>query len=711
MKSTNLKIMKRHGINVPNFIIIDKFSDIDLLKLNSDKYAVRSNCDAEDSQNKAYAGYFYTELNVGYNNLKNAITKVKNSYNKLQGYTGSKTVIIQEMIDADYSGVVFTSNPNGLLSEIVINYSIGTGAVVDGTSDSYIAYYNKNDNSIIKNHGFNIDNNVLKDIINNALHIENIFNEPMDIEFAVKDNMVYILQARPITTLNTEHRIILDNSNIVESYPGVSLPLTQDFAKEVYYKVFKSMVYALTNDKKLVEDMDNNLKSMIESYNGTLYYNITNWYNIINILPMSNKLIDIWQNMLGVEDKTVSIDNIKISANTKLNITKNFIKYLRIAPKEMNKLNKWFKHQIINYNKQLNDAKSLTELINLYDKLMTELTDVWYITLINDMYTFIYTSLASNKNKEYISNIKGLESRKPLEALITLYDTYRYFGNKSIEYSESKEDFIRKYGDRCAEELKLETKTYRTNPEMLDSLMENFTYNEYENNKNTYSRNLNVVRARVGIYNREISRLNRSRIYGIAREIMIRIGEIFKNNNIISNIDDIFYLRLHEIRNAKHDMKYIITERKEEYAFYKTLPVANRVIFCNKIVNKKPLDLTEINLLNTSNTLVGISVSSGKVIGKAVIVDNPSNIAIDKDSILVTKSTDPGWVFLIEQCAGIIAEKGSLLSHTAIISREMHKPALVGVKNATSIIKKGDIIELDSDNCKIKIKERYDNEH
>ena len=615
------------------------------------------------------------------------------------------------MIDADYSGVVFTSNPNGLLSEVVINYGAGIGAVVDGTSDSCTAYYNKNDKSILKSKEFNINNTVLKHIIKNALHIESIFNKPMDIEFAIKNNMVYILQARPITTLNTEHRIILDNSNIVESYPGVSLPLTQDFAKEVYYKVFKSMVYALTNDKKLVEAMDSNLKSMIESYNGALYYNITNWYNIINILPMYNKLIDIWQNMLGVEDKTVSIDSIKISASTKLNIIKNFIKYLRVTPKEMNKLNKWFKCQISSYNKQIDNAKSATELLELYDKLMTELTDVWYITLINDMYTFIYTSLASRKNKEYISNIKGLESRKPLEALNKLYFKYDYFGKESKTYKKNRAEFINKYGDRCVEELKLETKTYRTNPELLDEMMDNFNYSELDNVKYRYTHNLNVVRARVGIYNREISRLNRSRIYGIAREIMLRIGGIFKNNNIISDIDDIFYLRLHEIRNAKHDMKSIIAERKEEYTFYKTLPVANRVIFCNKIVNKKPLDLTEINLLNTSNTLVGTSVSSGKVIGKAVIVDNPSNINIDKDSILVTKSTDPGWVFLIEQCVGIIAEKGSLLSHTAIISREMHKPALVGVKDATSIIRTGDIIELDADNCKITIKERNNDEH
>ena len=61
----------------------------------------------------------------------------------------------------------------------------------------------------------------------------------MDIEFAIKDDVIYVLQARPITTLHSDNILILDNSNIVESYPGVSLPLTQSFVKEIYYKIFR----------------------------------------------------------------------------------------------------------------------------------------------------------------------------------------------------------------------------------------------------------------------------------------------------------------------------------------------------------------------------------------------------------------------------------------------------------------------------------------
>ena len=67
-----------------------------------------------------------------------------------------------------------------------------------------------------------------------------------------------------------------------------------------------------------------------------------------------------------------------------------------------------------------------------------------------------------------------------------------------------------------------------------------------------------------------------------------------------------------------------------------------------------------------------------------------------KDKILITKMTDPGWVFLIKNCLGIIAEKGSMLSHTAIITRELKKPSVVNVKDITKVVKTGDTVELNA---------------
>jgi pyruvate,water dikinase len=87
-----------------------------------------------------------------------------------------------------------------------------------------------------------------------------------------------------------------------------------------------------------------------------------------------------------------------------------------------------------------------------------------------------------------------------------------------------------------------------------------------------------------------------------------------------------------------------------------------------------------------------------------VITDPRSDLRIDGE-ILVSPMTDPGWVFLMVAAGGLVVERGSLLSHTAIIGRELGIPTVVGVANATRRIKDGDLIELDGQAGTVRIVE------
>ena len=107
---------------------------------------------------------------------------------------------------------------------------------------------------------------------------------------------------------------------------------------------------------------------------------------------------------------------------------------------------------------------------------------------------------------------------------------------------------------------------------------------------------------------------------------------------------------------------------------------------------------TNINMnkfYNDTKELRGIPCSNGKVRGEVLVITDVNEAKDVKDKILVTKMTDPGWVFLLATAKGVIAEKGSLLSHTAIISRELKIPSIVGVNNLLNTIKSGDIVEMD----------------
>ena len=117
-----------------------------------------------------------------------------------------------------------------------------------------------------------------------------------------------------------------------------------------------------------------------------------------------------------------------------------------------------------------------------------------------------------------------------------------------------------------------------------------------------------------------------------------------------------------------------------------------------------PLPLTPAEGYNeVENVLYGNGISKGVVEGQATIVIHPNTELKVEDNILVTSTTDPGWIFLMVKAKGLVSEKGSSLSHTAIIGRELGIPTIVGVENATRAIKTGNIIRMDGSSGSINI--------
>ena len=114
-------------------------------------------------------------------------------------------------------------------------------------------------------------------------------------------------------------------------------------------------------------------------------------------------------------------------------------------------------------------------------------------------------------------------------------------------------------------------------------------------------------------------------------------------------------------------------------------PLRNNVL--EKQISKKS---------KSSGELQGLGSTAGKVVGKAHVVTDPNNPPkITDDMILVAKETDPGWMFLMLAAKGIIVERGSMLSHTAITGRKFNIPTIVALPGATSLIPDGAKIEMD----------------
>ncbi|MDE6949406.1 MAG: phosphoenolpyruvate synthase [Lachnospiraceae bacterium] len=779
-KARNLFLLREAGFPVPPFFCVENaFGEEEVLDRLAEgfpdtaSFSVRSCASLEDSAGYSFAGQFRTFLGVPREDvcarirdvLADAAAPEHISYcetHRLDSSALTMHVMIQEMVEADLAGVLFTANPQGILNESVIVCGRGTGdGIVEDKTDATTYYYNLSDQSCYYEQVGEsplLTDTQIKELIRSSQQIKELFElktnptaeMQFDIEFAIKEDTLYFLQVRPVTTFDHNAPvIILDNSNIVESYPGITLPLTQSFIREAYYQVFKNLLIRLTEDADTVKGIDETLKYMVDMANGRVYYRISNWYDVLLFLPFHRYLIPIWQEMMGVKTKTVT-SSLKepISFSTRLKVTRSFFSLLRTCPKEMEALDQYFRKITDQFNALDRDTDDNRILLDHYHRLQDMTVRKWDMTLVNDMYGFLYTgllkaclrakrvpdhALAANRA---ICGIQKLESMRPIEALRNLAEQaknedllselegidsneayFQYIHRKDTAFSLALQAYILEFGDRNVEELKLESRTFRTDPVLLIRCILQYAeassdtalpcHTQDSPSSDTAAPRLTGLaaffakRAAVGIRNRERSRLHRGRLYGMMRSLVLQMGQNLYAEDRIRQPEDVFWLYCSEIEAAASDgstdLRRIISERKRQYEGFSRLPACSRLVFSGKVTDKAPKESRKVPYSKTENVFYGTPCSPGCVTGEALIVEHPSPALDTKGKILITKMTDPGWVFLIAQAKAILSEKGSLLSHTAIISRELGKPSVVGLDHITEYLKTGDTVCVNGD--------------
>ena len=730
--------------------------------------SVRSSANCEDGEKTSFAGQFESFLFVEFSDIFTSIKKVWASTfspNSLKYFHNNHTntenvamgVVFQEMITPDFSGVSFSSNPSGILSEmlVVIGEGVGENIVLDKVP-TCTYYYSKIDKTYYfeKQEGAYIcQQSMLYSIIEATSLIQEFYNQEVDVEFAVKNNVLYILQSRPITTLNLANSIILDNSNIVESYPGVTSPLTYSFIKSAYTNIFKNVCSKNIANDRIIDLHGDVFDNMIDCVNGRVYYCISNWYYLLRFLPFSKKIIPVWQDMLGVDNKDYTPGNTyDFSLFDKAKILKNSLSSLIKVEKNMDKLDFEFKEIECYFKENYSENMSNQDIKKIYDILFTKVLNNWDVTLVNDLYAFLFTGLLKKRMthqklenaqfNDYISGISKIESLKPILTLLNLskeiscnneflmvlnslksdkefYEIKNTISSENLVLYNKIIRYINIYGDRCICELKLETKTYREYPiELIGKILEytsdvsklNSTIENISNvsgNKTSVSKITKYIstKAQKGIENREKSRLNRTRIYGIVRRLFLHTGTNMVSCGLLECREDIFYLTVDEVFDESnyHEISKKIASRKPQFDMFNNLPIYTRLVFDKKPFDKHHKNINFDNVSFSQNGLSGVGCSNGEIEATVVVIEDATQNVDVKNKIIVTKMTDPGWVFLLSMASGIITEKGSILSHTAIISREIKIPAVVGVDNITSILKTGDKVKMNGNTGIIEV--------
>jgi pyruvate,water dikinase len=749
----------------------------DRLKKNSGLFAVRSSLVGEDAGDISFAGQMDSFLCVPTVNLISSMLKVWASayspralvYRHKKNLSLSDVhmaVIIQVMIDAKCSGVLFTRDPDTVTDRTIISSAFGLGeGVVQGTAETDCYYIDNQNPDLQETVKFNsgcdpvLTKKQVKELFTVGKQIEVYYNQPLDIEWSYDcKGRLHLLQVRPMTTQGNDRQQkmkIWDNANIVESYPGFTLPLTYSFIRQCYEASFRNASLGFLLMKKDIQNDMHIFSDMVSLLNGRVYYNLLNWYKMMSYLPNFSTYKKIWDQMIGINQSS----EFAVSRISTVNKVYSWIKIiiLLLSGKRTTKqFLSWFNNNYESCKKVDFTQQNEDELIESYRMIGYAFSSKWHLTLYNDYCAIKYFDWLrrlcehwiqtenNNIHHDLLCGQNIMESVKPLKALLRI--SVQIHNNKSYHtlfcdpdnkiiwaklqsnrcYEPLKiviDDYVAEYGDRAIEELKLENQTFRESPEQLVKILKAYCKNDLSFESITSDEDQVIQRAedvvkrhlknplkrfifafvlrytRVAIANRETMRLCRSRLFGLVRNLFIHFAEIFLKQGIIKKQDDIYFLTIEEIfdyingSSIHSNLQTLIDLRKKEYASYRTTSNPDRIVL-NGIPypHLQPDDNT--STITSSKHLKGIGCTSGTIEGKAKIVSNPKEFISDKNYILVAQSTDPGWIFLMVQAKGIVIERGSILSHSAIIGRELGIPTVVSVKNATRRIKDGDYIRI-----------------
>lgn len=296
--------------------------------------------------------------------------------------------------------------------------------------------------------------------------------------------------------------------------------------------------------------------------------------------------------------------------------------------------------------------------------------------------------------------------------------------NGGPKFYDALTDFLGKYGMRCPGEIDITNERWIENPlSLIPSIISVANAKSYGEHKINFDKGLKDVEKernkiiskakakglsknkidnldklidtfRKGIALREHFKYCLIRIFWIIKKSILKEAAILEDIGIIDEKEDVYYLWFYEIHDVvenkfKGNLKDTIKSRKEAYIRNGKLNpprviTSNGELYYGNYVNK---DIP-------SNSLPGIPVSQGVIEGKARVILNPNNAHFESGEILIAPFTDPGWTTLFISSKALVTEVGGLMTHGAVIAREYGMPAVVGVKNATKLIKTGDRIRV-----------------
>lgn len=656
-KTLNLKLCVDRGFNVPAFVALPSSLSEALFKneslrdmigkkaariLRGKRYAVRSSALIEDSENSSFAGQFSTKIDLVENELEQAIKEVLDQADRfLKGDLDKFSIIIQEYIAPDISGVAFTRNPGGG-REMILEYGYCPGEkIVSGQiKPTRTAFYWDGRPET------ELPAPLLRSgVVQKFKDIEKIFGAPQDIEWCIKDGAFYLLQTRNITTLSAAQyeQILFLEENLPQS-------------KQYFFEKTEISEIAPRPAKATL-----GLLEAIYANDGP----VDHVYKKFGVQYKPTDFLSIIGNELFV-DREKEIHGILPSYS-----------YLR---------NKERTPKLSSLYKLLPTIKNLFALNTIrtaqYERIFDELKNRLGAKLTEK------TSVAAAVGK-FLSDYELIFETNLLSGL-SIKKAGRLLKNEPVGFSEilnSRRLFI------DVEKFRVDPpKTLKGNSlELTDTTaFTSFGGTDNPTNDKVAAWWDNVQGYKKNIFRRAITEaIHYDRLREFGRWLTAARANVLRNallgmatDKKFKDPSNIFFADLYDLLNNKA-IEGSCIKNKEAHKRFDRFAL--------------PSSLSS-SLIIKQSAIIGVSSGAG-----SGILQNKENIGAGKNYILYTEMLSPDLTEYFDKISGIISNNGGVLSHLAIMAREKNIPVVVGYSLNDGKFKLGDMVQIDGGSGSIKL--------
>ncbi len=740
-KAENLHRMRSKKIRVPNAYICSWNAYIDYIRGNKDvvhllrhelehiikpgkRYAIRSSSNIEDHLDHSFAGQFLSVLNVGgVDQVLSSIcdiwasthTDAITSYLEQIGRESQDlkmAVIIQEMVDAVYSGVAFSRNPITSSDEIVIEVVHGSGELLVQEGITPHRWVYKWNQWIEKPNDQLIPLELMKDVVNHTKTISRKFKMDVDLEWVYDGKLLYWVQMRDITALSKAN--VYSNRMAKEMTPGLVKPLVWSVIVPIKGGVWVDLITEVIGKN----DLDPN--SLAKAFYYRAYHNLGVFGSVFESLGLPRESLEM---MMGVAPSNAGKPRMKPSART-----------IRLLPKIMSFLwHKWnfanqverdypnLQSELMKYPvDQLPDlgTKELMDQLSQIAALNKKISyDTVIIILLMQAYNGVLRYLLGKQGVDFqdfdltegMDELKQYDPSIEIEILAQQFDKldeqqkevirlqdYRSFQGLSgiDDFQKQVESFLERFGHMSDKTGEFDCVPWRENPDLILQLITNYHKVKSRSTSNISWQDLSICGFRGKMLEVFYYRARKFRLYRemfsslytynllLFRTYYLALGDFFLRRGIIQTREDIFYLYADEISTSINEgfsdgnINKLVGQRKEEMKKYENV-LLPEIIYGEEV---PPIILSEME------KLTGIPTSRGYYTGRARLIREIGEFKkLEPGDVLVIPYSDVSWTTLFSKAGAVIAESGGMLSHSSIIAREYNIPAVVSVPGAMQL--------------------------